>query len=222
MKWPPLENPYYSDDYVCIIHGDNTDWLDKLDFDVVVTDPPYGINLKTCYRQRDRSRLASCRDYGLVHGDDKDFDPTPFLQWPSILWGANYFCDKLPKSSGWLVWDKRCGRGQNNQADGELAWSNFVKGVRIFHHEWRGFRKDSERGEGYHPTGKPVQLMTWCMTLRWFPDPPLVICDPFMGSGTTLVAAKHLQRRAIGIEIEEKYCEVAAKRCSQEVLGLEF
>lgn len=211
--------PYYQDEYATIYHGDCREILPGLPkIDLVLTDPPYGIKLETAYKLRGRSRLAQCKDYPEIHGDDQEFDPTFLLKWPCILWGANYYCSKLPKSSGWLVWDKRCGRMQNDQTDGELAFTNVIKGVRIFHHEWNGFRRDSEIDESYHPTQKPVALIIWVLSFKWIPGG--LILDPFMGSGTTLRAAKDLQRKAIGIEIEEKYCEVAAKRLAQEVLPL--
>jgi site-specific DNA-methyltransferase (adenine-specific) len=179
--------------------------------DLVVTDPPYGINLETAYRLRGRGRLAECKDYAEVIGDDKNFDPTPFLSYPNVvMFGANYYADKLPKTSGWLVWDKRENQAQNDQADGELAWTNCVKGVRICHHMWNGFLRDSERGESYHPTQKPTHLIKWIFSLRWIPN--TTVLDPFLGSGTTLVACKELNRNGIGIEISEKYCEIAKKR----------
>jgi len=107
---------------------------------------------------------------------------------------------------------------QNDQSDAELAWTNFIKGVRVYSHEWNGYHRDSEKREHYHPTQKPVSLMRWCLELKWTPKG--TILDPFMGSGTTLRAAKDLNRKAIGIEIEERYCEITAKRMSQSVMEL--
>ena len=211
--------PYYQDAWVTIYHGDCREVLPRLgEIGVIVADPPYGISLETAYRMRGRGRLAQCVDYPEVTGDDKPFDPAFVLALdvPTVLWGANYFNQHLPAASGWLVWDKRCDRMQNDQADGELAWTNFVKGVRIFHHEWNGFRRESEIGESYHPTQKPVMLFNWILTGRWFPAAGVIV-DPFYGSGPCLRAAKDLQRHAIGIEIEERYCEISAKRLSQEV-----
>src|SRR5690606_21528583 len=125
-----------------------------------------------------------------------------------IIWGGNYFADLLPPTQKWLVWDK----GQRiNQSDGELAWTSLSGALRIY----TANRVELMVDGAVHPTQKPLSLMKWCIKLLSNPN---LICDPFMGSGTTLVAAKQLQRRAIGIEIEERYCEIAAKRLSQEVL----
>jgi DNA modification methylase len=93
-------------------------------------------------------------------------------------------------------------------AEAELAWTSRDNVVRVFD----GNRSDPGRE---HPTQKPIKLMTWC--LSFFPDAASVL-DPFMGSGTTLRAAKDLGRKAIGIEVEERYCEIAARRMRQEVL----
>ena len=120
-----------------------------------------------------------------------------------------------------IGWDRKDNRGADNDAtDCELAW---VKGLkykttRIFRHLWTGFQRDSEVGEKFiHPTQKPISLMGWC--LGWFPEAGIVL-DPYMGSGPVMRAAKDLGRKAIGIEIEEKYCEIAVKRLAQEVLPL--
>jgi hypothetical protein len=126
-----------------------------------------------------------------------------------IVWGANYFCDKLPPGPGWLLWDK----GQRiDQADGELAATSLRMPLRVFTLNRVAIATDG----AVHPTQKPLALMRWC--LSFVPDG--TILDPFMGSGTTLVAAKQLGRKAIGIEIEERYCEIAVKRLAQEILPL--
>jgi site-specific DNA-methyltransferase (adenine-specific) len=208
--------PYYQDNYCAIYHGDSLEIMPQLEpVDLVLTDPPYGINHPTNYHTRGRGKLAKCRNYAPVFADDRPFDPRPLLSITKAicLWGANYYADKLPISSGWLVWDK-LRPDDLDQATVELAWTNFVKGARRFRFMWNGMlRADNDPLE--HPTQKPVALMKWVLSLKW--TPLGTILDPFMGSGTTLVAAKQLNRKAIGIEIEEKYCEIAVRRLSQEV-----
>jgi DNA modification methylase len=213
--------PYYEDSKsgIVIWHGDCREILPALPkVDLVLTDPPYGIAHPCDFHSRGRGALAACRDYPDVFGDDKPFDPNPWISGPCILWGANHFSSKLPDMSGWLVWDKK--RPDDlDQATCELAWSNVIKGVRRFDFMWNGMLRDGD-DKLFHPTQKPTELMIWCLNLRWTKTMDFIL-DPFMGSGTTLRAAKDLGRRAIGIEIEERYCEIAARRLSQEVLSLE-
>jgi site-specific DNA-methyltransferase (adenine-specific) len=226
-----LPEPYYAHGGITIYRGDCRDILPHVTADVVVTDPPYGINYNSDSRRfsRKSSPYWDCVDnskvnsLGPVHGDDAPFDPSPFISRPSILFGANHYADKLPPSGGWLVWDKR--RGAEGMADSgwplseaELIWTNVRGSVRVFRYLWSGLLRDGDKGEYYHPTQKPVALMRWCLSFV----PNGTILDPFMGSGTTLVAAKQLGRKAIGIEIEERYCEIAVKRLQQEVLPLEM
>lgn len=207
--------PYYERAGVVIYNANCRDLIDSLQFDVIVSDPPYGIAHPTNYSERGRGKLAACNDYEPVFEDDMPFDPTHLLKWPAILWGGNYFANKLPHSSGWLVWDKQ--RPDDlDQSRAELAWSNCHKGCRVFTHLWNGMMRASEHGESYHPTQKPVALMRWCIGFA----PEGTILDPYMGAGPTLVAAKSLGRKAIGIEINEAYCEIAAKRLAQESLPL--
>ncbi len=220
-----MPKPYYTDDAVAIYHADCHKLLPKCDLHglpLVLTDPPYGINLDTAYKSNQRGPLAGCNDYPLIHGDDKPFNPSFLLDFDRLcLWGANYYADQLPPQGKWLVWDKRRGIAINDQADCELAWCKGATGnvPRIFSHLWNGMLKDSERDQKrVHPTQKPIALMKWCM--GQFYAYPFVV-DPFMGAGSTVVAAKQLGQKAIGIEIEEKYCEIAAKRCSQTVMKLE-
>jgi site-specific DNA-methyltransferase (adenine-specific) len=209
-----MPKPYYEHAGIQIFHGDCREILPGLDFDWISTDPPYGINHATNYRGR--SKLALCKDYIPVHGDAEPFDPLWLiaLNKPTLLWGANHYASLLPSESGWLVWDKERPHDLD-QATAELAWTNFVKGVRVFRHLWHGMLRASKDAI-VHPTQKPEALHKWCFALRW--TPPGIVIDPYMGSASLLRAAKDVGRRAIGIEIEERYCEIAAQRLSQEVL----
>lgn len=208
--------PYFQDDAVTIYHGDCREILPTLEaVDLVLTDPPYGIGWNTDYTRFTGERGVN-QKYPTVTGDQEPFEPDPWLAFPEvILWGANCYSNKLPQGS-WLVWDKRFINGEAFLADAEVAWWSRGHGVYIFSHTWQGsHRHDKER---WHPTQKPILLMQWCIEKAHSPSR---ILDPFMGSGTTLRAAKDLGRKAIGIEIEERYCELAAKRMAQSVMQLE-
>lgn len=219
--------PYYEHAGITIYHGDCREVLPTLDYDCVLTDPPYGIGYDTDSSRFTRKASAwwSNTDTSLstnaprVVGDKQAFDPTPWVSGPAILWGANHYADKLAASGGWLVWDKRLGVEDVAEkgwpmSEAELAWTNVRGSVRVFRNLWSGLLRSEEKGKHHHPTQKPLALMKWCIGFL----PEGTILDPFMGSGTTLRAAKDLGRRAIGIEIEERYCEIAAKRLAQEIL----
>jgi site-specific DNA-methyltransferase (adenine-specific)/modification methylase len=213
---------YYQDDFVTLY---NCAWREIRELtqrvDLVLADPPYGVNLNTEYRAAQRGPLAGANDYPPIDGDDKPFDPSPFIDYPGVvLWGANYYADKLPPRGSWLVWDKRDGSGFNDQADAELAWVSGVTGTvpRLFAHRWNGMIKASERDQRrVHPSQKPVALMGWC--LSFFPDARLVF-DPFCGSGPVPRACKDRGIRCIACETVEAYCAVTAERLSQNVLDL--
>jgi DNA modification methylase len=218
--------PYYQHAGITIYHGDCRELLPGLAYDWIATDPPYGINHPTDYSARGRdkpkkgtTRNILSRNYAPVFGDDKPFNPSWLLATgkPLLLWGANHYADKLPATSGWLVWDKERPH-ELDQASVELAWTNYVKGARIFRHLWNGMQRASQDPIN-HPTQKPEALHRWCFSLRWCPDG--IVADPYMGSGSLLRAAKDTGRQAVGIEMEERYCEVAARRLSQEVFALE-
>jgi DNA modification methylase len=221
-----LPKPYYSHAGITIYHADCRDILPHLEpVDLVLTDPPYGLNIvkdgkiggtsKEISRWRDQINT----EHIPVYGDDKPIDPLPLLPLAEkiVIWGGQYIADKLPASGCWLIWLKRMNNQQNNFADCELAWTNLNSPTRCLQHLWMGMLRHSEIQQHHHPTQKPVILMQWCIEKA---DPIQTILDPFMGSGTTLVAAKQLGRKAIGIEIEEKYCKIAVQRLAQEVLDL--
>ena len=188
--------PYYEADGITIYHGDSREIGHTIEGAcAVVTDPPYGVS----YRQP-----RKCAGRQSIQGDEAWNFTRPGI--PFVVWGANNSSDY--SDCGWLVWDKKR-YGKDLFGDGELAATNAIKGVRVFVSRW-----DRQHGDGWtgsHPTEKPVGLMQWC--LGFVPDG--LILDPFAGGGSTLVAAKAMGRSAVGIEIEERYCEVAAERLAQ-------
>ncbi len=180
--------------------------------DAVVTDPPYGINLETDNTWRESIDPGKRKKYMRVAGDEKPFDPAPFvgLAGKVILWGGNHFADKLPPSRGWLVWNKRDLGSSGMHSDAELAWCKGINVVRCHNQFWQGRFRKGEVAEGFlHPTQKAVTLMKWCIELC---GEVTTVLDPFMGSGTTGVAAVDLGRKFIGIEIEPKYFDIACER----------
>lgn len=213
--------PYFDDGLVTIYHGDCAEIAPTLGrFDLLCTDPPYGIGEARNKRggKRNGSAIVASTNYGSSDWDDAPPDDDLLSElrllarW-QCLFGGNYF--SLPRSRCWLVWDKE--NGENDYADAELAWTNYTSAVRLKRHQWHGMLRVGKEPR-HHPTQKPLAVMSWAISLC--PDKPTSILDPFMGSGTTLVAAKNLGIRAVGIEREEKYCEIAARRLGQGVLAL--
>ena len=222
--------PYYQHAGGTIYHGDCREIQPELPpVDAVITDPPYGMKDKSDRSTR-KGALAMPhagkppqRKWQAIAGDDRPFDPSPWLVYPKVvLFGAVHFSSRLPESRAWLVWDKREGGTSDDNADCDFAWSNLKGPARLYSQLWRGVvRRGSENGtELQHPYQKPLDLMLWVIN-RCALRESAIILDPFMGSGTTLLAAKNLGRKAIGIEIEERYCEIAAKRLSQEVFDFQ-
>jgi len=209
-----------------LYQGDCLNVIEKLNgIDAVITDPPYGISMPTNYKSRKRGALARCNDFKPIIGDNKPFDPSPFLNFPVIaLFGANHFADKLPISGAWIVWDKLDGLkskrefGFNDNSDCELIWTNKGKAARIFSHRWMGAMKGSEhRQKRVHPTQKPIVIME--MLIKYLTKEGDTILDPFMGSGTTGVACVNTGRNFIGIELDENYFKIAEQRIGEARYG---
>ena len=175
-------------------------------------DPPYGINLLTKSGQVGPSNLGLSQVYAPVLGDDEQLDPTFTLEYATnnVLFGGNYFAPKLPRSSGWIVWDKN--RSPNlTYADGELLWTDFEKPLRIIKHTWDGFKRDSDRRlKRTHPTQKPTGLLA--EILQRFTSRDGTILDLFGGSGSTLIACEQTGRRCYMMEIDPRYCQVIVDR----------
>ena len=210
-----LPKPYYEDEEhgIVIYNADCREVLPHLPkVDLLLTDPPYGINMATATATSWGSK-GGRKVWGGTNWDSERACPDLLKRLiaastDAIIWGANYYPEAMPPGPGWLLWDK----GQRiAQADGELAATTASNPLRVFTANRFEIAKDGS----VHPTQKPLALMRWC--LGFFPKAETVL-DPFMGSGTTLVACKQLGRRCIGIEIEERYCEIAARRLSQGML----
>lgn len=201
--------PYYEHAGITIYHGDCREILPGLPkVDLVLTDPPYGASWDTNYSRFSRGTT----DKNQIANDTTRPDELLLMQGQNqIIFGANYLA--ISKPGSYLIWDKRTEDGFSFLSDAEVAWSSIGQGCYIFTENAQRHRSTCG---GLHPTQKPVTLMEWC--IKKAPNPQTIL-DPFMGSGTTLVAAKNLGRQAIGIELEEKYCEIAALRLSQEVMS---
>ena len=214
--------PYYDRDGIVIYHARCEDVLpsiDPADVDLLLTDPPYGINLNTDTATRFGAKKFPGKVRERVHGDSESFDPATLLNYPrAVLFGANHYASKLPDTTSWIVWNRES--GDSNTADAELAWTNLGGTVRMFSHLWNGLCRQSEIGYHVHPTQKPVALMRWIID-RWTKPGDLVL-DPYMGSGPVAQACHELGRRYIVIELVEDYCAIAVSRLSQQTLALEF
>lgn len=173
--------------------------------DACISDPPYGINFDTDYT-RFTIQSGKNNKYKPIHNDHQLFDPRPYLHYESVvLWGANYFAEHLPFGT-WLIWDKRFENGKAWLSDAEVAWMKTGTGVYIKSITSQGFVRP-EKVE--HPTQKPIELMAWCMEKSKSGN---LIFDPFLGSGTTLMAAEQLGKRCVGMEIEPTYVQVILDR----------
>lgn len=193
-----------------MVQGDCLKLMDRLPdlcVDAVIVDPPYGIKADT----NRGSEKYGWRKYPSTGWDDKRPCPAIFTAIRrcgkrSIIWGGNYFSDLLPASSKWLIWDK----GQTNfsLADAELAWCSFPGAVRRIGLS----RSRAMLDVKVHPTQKSLEVMEWCIKQFPLAHQPNTILDPYVGSGTTLVAAKRLGRHFLGFEISKAYCRIARRR----------
>lgn len=223
---PDAPAPYYQDDHATIYLGDAREILPLVHADVMVTDPPYGMAFVAGRRVNGQSSAWTSRWTGIaIEGDGDTAVRDSILAWwsprPALVFGTW----KAPAPTGareMLVWDKVVSTGMGAL---DIPWRPSWEGIYVI---GKGFV--GNRGHGvlpvslptlaedrkWHPTPKPVELMQRLVEKC----PPGVIVDPFMGAGSTLRAAKNLGRKVIGIELEERYCEIAVKRLSQEVLDV--
>lgn len=199
--------PYYDADGITIYHGDCREVLPTLaPVDLLLTDPPYGIGFAAQPTKWQRRAGMKPETW-----DDSTSDALGLamkMGAHQVVWGGNYY--QLPLVRCWLAWVKP--DSPPSMGSMELAWTSYNRPAR---HMVRSISRTNQERLG-HPTQKPLDVIKWCISLC--PDEPKTILDPFMGSGTTLRAAKDMGRQCIGIEREERYCEMAAQRLAQGVL----
>jgi site-specific DNA-methyltransferase (adenine-specific)/modification methylase len=180
-------------------------------FDALVTDPPYGIG-ESSRKVASRGKMVAPTNYGEFNWDEAPLNAAAIaamlrIAKTQVIFGGNYF--PLPPSPCWLVWDKM---NSGDFADCELAWTNIKGAVRIIRHMWNGMLRDSERGTPrVHPTQKPIPVMAFAIDKCKLPAGSTVF-DPYMGSGTTGIAAVQLGYAFVGCEREPQYFETACRR----------
>ena len=196
----------------------------------IITDPPYGINLKIGSQKN--QKISCQKNMKPIHGDDKPFDPNPWIDYAPVykdekriaLMGADYYMQGLPKYGTMLAWDKHLGRAPDDSfADCEWIWCGRGKLKReVFRYLWKGIcstpttldvspAEIKGSGKGFsrvHISQKPVELMRWLID-KVRPIEGLPILDPFMGSGTTAIAALSLGKTFVGCEIDEEHFRTA-------------
>jgi site-specific DNA-methyltransferase (adenine-specific) len=199
-----------------IINADCMDILKQLPdkcIDLVLTDPPYGIDYGGQLIKGEEFKFNTnkhgWRNFGNNEWDkerpsEEIFKEILRVSKNQIIWGGNYFADLLPASQGWLVWNK--GQRDFSLADGELAWTSFDRALRMFDYSRAKALQDGK----IHPTQKPLQLMQWCLE-KGSKEGDLVL-DCFSGSGTTAVACYNLKRKFICIEKDFDYWKASYKR----------
>lgn len=212
--------PYYEDDLVQLYHGDCREVAEWLTADVLVTDPPYGVAYESNVN-RDRRNLKK----GRVIAGDQDLGIRDEIlgAWggrPAIVFGR-WDMPRPTATRARLVWDKGNSPGMG---DLKMPWGRSDEEIYVLGSGFVGKRSGSvvrapmlmsgDRERPDHPTPKPIPLMELLVARC----PPGVIADPFAGSGATLIACKLRGRKAIGVELEERYCEIAARRLAQDAL----
>lgn len=196
-------------------HGDCREVLPELSpTTAIVSDPPYGVGYNRGPGGKGiHTRPGGGRNLGPIIGDDKPFDPAHLLHFdPVILFGADHYAQRLPRGR-WLAWDKLGGKDSwDSFSDVEFVWVNKPGAARIFRLMWKGLCQGAGKDKNVrrtHPTQKPVALMEWCIVQA---GRPAVVCDPYMGTGATGVAAMNLGLSFVGIEIHRPYFDIACER----------
>lgn len=184
-------------------------------FDLCIADPPYGIGAGKMTMGNGKNKKWKKKDWDSSIPKEAVFDEILRTCKNVVIWGGNYF--DLPKTKSWIVWDKGI-YGDTSFADGELAWTNFNTVLRIANIKYKGFiGADKNR---IHPTQKPVTLYSWL--LKNYAKEGDKIFDPFLGSGSSRIAAYKMGFDFVGCEIDEEYFRLSEERFQNECNGVEI
>jgi DNA modification methylase len=212
-----MMKPYFEDEFVTLFHGDCLEVTEWLSADVLVTDPPYGVAYKSG-RRKDLPKIVNDESI-----DVRDICLDLWREKPALVFGS-WKAERPRNVRQLIVWDKRGGAGFSG--DLKMPWADITEEIYVIGTGWLGPRVPAiysvptlpPANRPDHPTPKPVGLLE--RLINHCPDG--VIADPFAGSGATLLAARNLGRKVIGVELEEKYCELMAKRLSQQTFQFEL
>lgn len=217
-------------DWCTLYHADGTAMLDMLRAhkpDAVIMDPPYGLKLHNVgYKRGDSGaaysgRVQAARGDVRIAGDDVGADLAPWLQdWPQVLlWGADHLRAQLPAGGRLLAWDKLAGRESwDSFTDVEFGWHSEKGAARIVSYLWKGLacaKTHGDTGWRDHPMQKPIRVMEWCIEQCRL-EPGATILDPYMGSGTTAIAAFKRRMKFVGVEIDRRWFDVAVERIKRQ------
>ena len=195
-------------------------------FELAIVDPPYGIGESFKKRENTKSekwknpnkKIHKTKEWDRKPPPQEYFDELMRVSENQIVWGANYFIDKIKKPSmGWVFWDKK--NGDSDFSDGELAFTSFNKGLRKFEWLWKGFQKEKPE-ERFHPTQKPVALYKWL--LMNYAKQGDKILDTHVGSASSLIACYDMGFEYMGFEIDKDYFEMAQKRIEENKAQVRF
>jgi DNA modification methylase len=216
-EYDPEHNVYFED----CVEG-MRERLDDDSVDLFITDPPYavegeGIGAQSSDGTVGKGELADTTEYPEFEANTGEFNFREVWEIMKskgdmhMVFGGNYFTDILPPTNQWVLWDKRAG-DSNIYSDAEMVWTNTGEPVTIYDHMWQGMLREGGEDRD-HPTQKPVDLL--CRMIRDNTAPGDLICDPFMGSGSTAVAAIQTDRKYVGFEIDETWRDVIERRIGE-------
>ncbi len=190
-----------------LIHGDSLQALKGYadnHFDIAIVDPPYGIDINssgTHFKEK-----YEVKDWDKNTPDDEYFTELKRVSKNQIIWGGNYFLDRLGNCKCFIVWDKKIAEDMSF-AMCEMAWTSFKNGAKIY-------KTTAMQQNRIHPTQKPVSLYKWL--LETYTNENDLILDTHLGSGSIAIACHYMKRNLIGYEIDKDYYDVACKRFKEQ------